>query len=67
MKLRHQPGIMVDPISGEERRYGVSTAHASVAGFAHYLEQCDVDWREWLGISFPPPRSEEYRAAEDVA
>ena len=68
MKLRHLSASLVDPITGEERRYGKSTAVLSIAGFAQYLEHVMLDGAEWLGISFPPPRrNEEYRQAEDVA
>jgi hypothetical protein len=62
MKLRHLSATVVDPITGEERKYGRSTATLTIEEFSVYLERVMLDGAEWLGLSFPPPRKhEEYR------
>jgi len=59
MKLRHLAATVTDPISGEERTYGRSTASLTVDEFCAYLEAVMLDGAEWLGLSFPPPRRHE--------
>lgn len=67
-KLRHNSKLVVDVVTGEEKRIGQSTASLSIADFSAYLERVMLDGAEVYGMTFPEPReSEEYREKGQAA
>lgn len=59
MTYRHNPVVVVDPISRDERRTGGPTSTMSVERFGQFIEDVMLDGSTHFGIIWPEPRSSE--------
>ncbi len=67
MKLRHNWEDVTDPMTGEIVRVGKSTKGLPTGPMTVFIDNVMLDLSTYLGIVFPPPRSDEDWRRDEAA